>query len=458
MGTNKNSDYREELTKHISHEINCKEFISRVKDGCERVFSRQRKLDIRKLIVFIMSFKSALQRDLDRFYKAMSNSDFNIREVTKSALSQSRSKLNPWAFVRLNEISVDFFYKKASYYTWHGMRTLAVDGTRLQLPNHPTVKEEFGEYMFGPKASTPRSMAMGSMLYDVLNHITLDAEIAPYASSERDLLVQHLKKVEKGDLLLLDRGYPCFWLFFLLKAKGVEFCIRLENEWWKEVESLMASPEQERIVKFRLPKKDHGKLSEYPEIISQEIDCRLIKVKLETGETEILCTSLTDLKKYDIEEFKRLYHYRWNEEECYKLLKSRLDLESFSGKTAKAVRQDFHAKVFLLTLCAAYCHPIEAKVLAEYEEEQKEQEQKEEEQKEEKGKKKRKYQQKPNKTNALANLMDMLIPIFLKRKYRKAVKAFDDIVSRTKEVVRPDRKVDRPKKIKKPHSMNYKKL
>ncbi|WMJ71728.1 hypothetical protein RCC89_00870 [Cytophagaceae bacterium ABcell3] len=52
----------------------------------------------------------------------------------------------------------------------------------------------------------------------------------------------------------------------------------------------------------------------------------------------------------------------------------------------------------------------------------------------------------------------MLIPIFLKRKYRKAVKAFDDIVSRTKEVVRPDRKVDRPKKIKKPHSMNYKKL
>lgn len=56
-----------------------------------------------------MSFKTALQTDLDRFYKALSNSDFNIREVTKEALSQARSKLNPWAFRRLNEFAVDAF-------------------------------------------------------------------------------------------------------------------------------------------------------------------------------------------------------------------------------------------------------------------------------------------------------------------------------------------------------------
>jgi hypothetical protein len=97
-----------------------------------------------------------------------------------------------------------------------------------------------------------------------------------------------------------------------------------------------------------------------------EITCRLIKVELENGEKEILCTSLTDSDTYLYSDFEQLYHYRWNEEEAYKLLKSRIEIENFSGKTARAVKQDFHAKVFLMTLCAAYADPIEGKVIAEY--------------------------------------------------------------------------------------------
>jgi hypothetical protein len=105
-----------------------------------------------------MTFKTALQRDLDRFYKALSNSEFNIREVTKGALTQARSKLNPWAFQRLNEVVVNSFYSEVSYSTWHKFRVLSVDGTRLMLPNHKTVREEFGVHHFGPKADVPRSM------------------------------------------------------------------------------------------------------------------------------------------------------------------------------------------------------------------------------------------------------------------------------------------------------------
>ena len=47
------------------------------------------------------------------------------------------------------------------------------------------------------------------------------------------------------------------------------------------------------------------------------------------------------------------------------MLKSRRELENFSGKTAVAVRKDFDAKAFLITLCAAYAHPIEPKVVEE---------------------------------------------------------------------------------------------
>lgn len=116
------------------------------------------------------------------------------------------------------------------------------------------------------------------MLYDVLNQITIDAQIAPYASSERDLLEAHLDKVKAGDLLLLDRGYPCFWLLFLLKARGIEFCVRLKADWWLKVKDFTESDEIERIVTFSLPKKDRKKLAGYPLMQDATITCRLIKI------------------------------------------------------------------------------------------------------------------------------------------------------------------------------------
>lgn len=389
----------------------------------------------------IINFKSSIQRELDSFFKTISRSDFKIREATKGAFTQARAKLNPWAFKRLNEVSVNTFYGGAEYYTWHGMRALAVDGTRLVLPNHPTILEEFGQQQFGPNADSPRSLAIGSMLYDVLNLVTLDAQLAAYASSERDLLLDHLGLVRQGDLLLLDRGYPCFWLLFLLKAKGIEFCVRLKEDWWLKVKDFTESGEMERIVTFTLPKKDQKMLADYPHMQDATITCRLIKVVLHDGGKEILCTSLVDREVYAHEEFERLYHFRWNEEEAYKLLKSRVEVENFSGKTARAVKQDFYAKVFLMTLCAAYAHPIEEKVVEEY-----------------KAGQDRKFDQKINRTNAVSMTQDILIAVFIRKQFGKALEAFDKIVSATREIVRPDRKFERNKKPKKLYSMNYKRL
>jgi hypothetical protein len=389
----------------------------------------------------IINFKSSIQRELDGFFKALSKSDFKIREVTKGAFTQARAKLNPWAFKRLNEVAVNSFYEGAEYYTWYGMRTLGVDGSRLVLPNHPSVIDEFGQHNFGPKADSPRSLAMASMLYDVLNLVTIDAEIAAYSSSEGDLLSKHLDKIKAGDLLLLDRGYPCFWLLFMLKARGIEFCVRLKDNWWLKVKDFTESDDIERIVTFSLPKKDRKKLAEYPHMQDSTITCRLIKIVLGTGEKEILCTSLTDSEKYLHEEFDSLYHYRWNEEEAYKLLKSRIELENFSGKTAKAVKQDFHAKVFLMSLCSAYAHPIEEKVVEEYKVDQE-----------------RKYSQKINRTNALSMTQDILIAVFIRKQFDKALKAYDSVVEKTREIIRPGRNVPRNKKPKRCYSMNYKRL
>ena len=389
-----------------------------------------------------MSLNRAIQRELDSFFQKITSSDFSIREATKGAFTQARAKLNAWAFIRLNQVAVDSFYEGAPYYTWKGMRLLAVDGTRIMLLRHPSIEKEFGTCSFGPNADSPRSMAIGSILYDVLNQISIDAQMGSYKkSSEKAHLESHMEKLGTNDLLLLDRGYPSIALFYQLMARGVEFCVRMKGSWWKEVRAFRESDEKEKVVTFLLPGKDKKKLKEYPEWQDKEISCRLIKVVLDTGETEILCTSLTNTQEYPCELFKELYHYRWNEEEAYKLLKNRIELEDFSGKTAKAVRQDFHAKIFLLTLSAAYAHPIEEKVREEYKADQQ-----------------RKYDQKINRTNAISATKDILVALFLKSRAKEAIAAFDDIVYKTREVIRPGRKNERKHKLKKPYCINYKRL
>ena len=385
--------------------------------------------------------KTAIQKELDSFFKILSKGNFSIRQATKSAFTQARSKLSEYAFQRLNEVAVNSFYSDAPIRVWEDMRILAVDGTRLVLPKHNTTEEEFGIHLFGPKADSPQVLAMGSILYDVLNLITIDAQIAPYNDSERDLLNHHLEKVESGDMLLLDRGYPCFWLLFLLLAKKIEFCVRLKDNWWNEVKKFIASGLKEQIVSFQLPKKDRNKLKDYPEFMDKSIACRLVRVELENGEVEVLCTSLTDTNKFPHSDFSELYHLRWGIEEAFKLLKCRIELEKFSGKTARAVKQDFHAKIFLMTLCAAYAHPIENKVIEEYKKDEV-----------------RKHDQKINRTNALRMTVEILVPMFLRKMVTKAIRAFDDIVYGTREIIRLGRNMVRKKSPKKPYSMNYKHL
>jgi hypothetical protein len=439
----KNKRFRENASTNLIKLIENEQFRSRSKVGRLGVFTRNRKITFKDLLVFIArGGKSSLQRELDAFYKEVTQSEFNVRKVTKGALSTARSHLKPEAFLEMNDNINETFYNEAPYLLWKSYRLLAADGTRLLLPSHETVIEEFGEHEFGPNADSKRSIAIASLMYDVLNLVTIDAQLAAYSSNERELLYKHLPKAKKGDLLLLDRGYPSIALFYLLIAKGIEFCVRMKDDWWLAVKEFKESGEQEKIVRFKLPQKDRELLKEYPELFEQEIICRLVCVTVENGEKEILCTSLNDKENFPHKDFKDLYHLRWNEEEGYKLLKARAELECFTGKTALAVKQDFYARVFAMSYSAVLAFPIEQKVRNEYNN----------------SRNKNKHSQKINRTSALSMFRNISVGLLLKNKVADAIFAFDLIVCKTREIIRPDRNVERKKRPKKLHYMNYKSL
>jgi hypothetical protein len=77
------------------------------------------------------------------------------------------------------------------------------------------------------------------------------------------------------------------------------------------------------------------------------ITVRFVRVLLETGEYEVLMTSLLDEKCDPTEDFKEIDWYRWGIETFFGPLKNRLGLENFSGLTAEAVKQDVFSTLFV---------------------------------------------------------------------------------------------------------------
>ena len=80
---------------------------------------------------------------------------------------------------------------------------------------------------------------------------------------------------------------------------------------------------------------------------------------MDTGEWEVLVTSLQDEASYPTKEFKELYYFRWGIETFYGLIKTRLELENFTGIGAEAVRQDFFSTLYLSGLESLLTEPAQ---------------------------------------------------------------------------------------------------
>jgi len=387
-----------------------------------------------------MKLSTSYQREINEFSKTIVSGEFNIRQVTAGALTQARAKLNPWAFKRLKDVALETFYAEAPYNKWKDMRLLAVDGSVINLPYSKSVLEEFGSEDYIEKMGSPKSMGRASLLYDVLNHVTLDAQLSSYKTSEKSLFKLHLEKIETNDLILADRGYGITPILHWVNEIGAKFCIRFRNDKHKVIAQFVKSKAKSKVITWKQSPFQYNRIG-IPQD-TEPIKVRLVRVVLNSGEIEVLVTNLIDKKLYPSSLFKELYFKRWQVEEAYKQLKVRVNLEAFSGRTARSIHQDFHAKILMMTLCATLAHPIAEKIKEEYSAE----------------KTGNKYDQQINRSDALAQTKASLIDIFLKGIRQKSIDVMDYIVESSRTIIRPNRKSHRIKSPKKRKYTNHKPL
>lgn len=347
------------LIDFLKEIINSENFINRHRQS-PTDFVRQRKLPFSTLIFFLINFvKGSYQDELDHFFKAIHCLDVARNFVSKAALAKARMKLKYDAFIELNLRLIHFFYDNFTVSKWNDFNLLAVDGTTVQLPRVEAIADHFGAWH--PRQGGECPMARVSQMFDPVNKMTIDALIEPKSVGERELAAFHFLKLMPNDLVLLDRGYPAFWLFNLIITQGADFCARIQRKRWKIIRQFYNSGKTEKIIQLPV----------YPSSVKnckdmglplKSLKLRLIRVELDSGEAEILITSILNTQKYPVEQFAELYHLRWPVEEDYKTMKKWIEVENFSGKSVLSVYQDFHAKVFSKNLTSALAFPTQATI------------------------------------------------------------------------------------------------
>lgn len=315
-----------------------------------KAFLRERRLPFSLVLVLIMrnSVKS-LQNVVNEAMTWLERPT-----VTASAYSQARYKLKHTAFIELNQAAVvETLYADQDYQRFWGFRVLAVDGSKLVLPDYEAIRAEFGTIAWTNGKTSEiqgeRPYALASVLYDVLNRVALDATLGHAKAYEIDLAIGHLPQTRQGDLLTMDRNYPSYRMLAELQQCGREFAIRCSAASFAEARQMLKGEGPDSQIVTLTPCAGQKPIVR-EKGLPLSLKVRLVRVLLATGEYEVLVTSLLDESQYPTTEFRELYHLRWGVETFYGLLKTRLELENFTGIGVEAIRQDFYATLYLCGL------------------------------------------------------------------------------------------------------------
>jgi len=309
----------------------------------EKAFKRVRVFTF-GILLMLMIQKSAksMQLVLNEFCQKL-----KLPLVTSSAYSQARKKVSYEAFIELNEKAiVEVMYGDESYERWKGHRLLGIDGSKVSLPNEPGILAEFGGWAVNQHSEKLEPVALVSVMYDLLNEIAVDSQIAQGKRDEVELAMAHLKRTQAGDVLIFDRNYPGYiWLGTLL-SRDLHFVGRCSRGSFQAVRDMFQGQGADsQVVTLKVPTKHRGTVRQLG--LPEKITVRLIRLTLDSGETEVLITSLLDENRYPTLEFGPLYFKRWGSETFYDLIKNRLLLENFTGRTVEAVKQDFFATIYI---------------------------------------------------------------------------------------------------------------
>lgn len=386
--------------------------------------------------------RKSLKLELHKFYEKIEK---RYQEVTASAFVQNRHKIKPALFQDINKLIAKEYYldNDANVKLYKGLRILAIDGSTVHLPVSESTTKHYGSFK-NQKVHDDIVMGRVSVLYDVLNDIVLDGLLTGCSIGEVTLGRQHLQHTGANDLILYDRAYPSFYTAFLMREQKVDFLFRCKKDFNNLTKTFAESNKKDWVTEWTLAQDKSYK--DLPYTKEEKMKVRLVKVKLDSGETEILMTSLIDKRRYLKKDFKQLYFKRWGIETFYDRLKNLIEVERFSGTKHMFIQQEFYCALYASNMQTIFTTDIEIEEQLKIKYQH------------------RKYVYKVNQSISLGFIRDKMIDIFFgdRKTSEERITQLKQLFILTVVPIRPNRKFDREhkkyKKRTKPMQFSNKRL
>ena len=330
------------------------------RSGEAAFFTRKRKMPLKDILLTMINRRGlTLTLELRNYMKISHPGE----KISKPGYLKQRMKLHPNAFLDLYHFHNKNFYEEQGYFMRNGFLVLAADGSDINIP---TTRENLARFGTGSRKSAKPQAQIGlGCIYDVLNRMILESDCNRVKFDEMRVAEQQMERLSDtiGDipyLIIMDRGYPSTPAFIHMMEKNIYFLVRLKkSDYKKEQLSLQQDDTILEIVldKTRIRHYEGTRDGEHMKELGQ-ISLRMVKIRLENGEYEVLGTNLPN-KLFSTEDIGELYHLRWGIETAYETLKSRLQLENFTGTKERLLLQDIYSTIYVSNLAEDIIHDVE---------------------------------------------------------------------------------------------------
>jgi hypothetical protein len=282
-------------------------------------------------------------------------------QLSEEAFGQARRRL-PWAFwLALIGLLADDFAKTHHHgLLWQNrFRLFCLDGTTIDLPNWSAVAKYFGTASKGK--GRRQAQARLVMLQLTNARMPWRFDLTPLKQSEQAVAAGLLDDLRPDDLVLMDRNFFTYSLFWRVQRRGAFFATRLRKQ--VKLKTLSSLGQGDRLVEWQ-PASSQAKKAIKEMKLPESITLRVIDYQVAGFRPSAVVTNLLDNQEVPPEEFVKLaateegrrlaaglYHRRWEIEISFLELKVTQGLEgSLRSRTPAGIYFEVGGHVLLYQL------------------------------------------------------------------------------------------------------------
>lgn len=331
-------------------------------------FSRNRKMGLKDTLLMLLTMEGdCIKEEIYRYFGRKEEAP------SKSAFYRQRRKLNSQALANL----LFMFNNKLAKNLYNGKyQLIACDGSAADIFRNPDDPDTF----FEPNGKSSRGFNQIHInaFFSILDRRFTNLLIQP--GRKRNEYAAFCEMVDAAGnsgpqtIYFADMGYASYNNFAHVIENKQHFLIRCND---KRLAGILGRPvaglkemdvHVDRILTRSQSKKKRSRpeMSEayrytcqavpmdYLDETHQEYDIslRIVRFEIAPGSFENIITNLPDTE-FDFDDFKDLYHMRWNEETSFRNLKYPLCLTAFHSKKYEYIVQEVWARAILHNFCSA---------------------------------------------------------------------------------------------------------